>query len=261
MRAILHHPDFQAAEAAWRAVDWLVRRLDTGSDLKIYILDASLGEIMADPRAFAATLAASGPWALIAANYVFGQTARDARVLNMLGRTAAAAGAPFVAEALPPSGAGTPVEWDEFRRSPEARWVGLALPRFLLRLPYGAGTVPIESFAFEEMPAPDHAQYLWGNPAFACAYLLGESFLLEGWTLRPGIRRRVEGLPVHSYREGTENVAKPCAEVILAETDIDFLMERGFMPLASVKNEDAAVLVRFHSVADPPAALPGRWSQ
>ena len=261
LRAILHHPDFQAVEASWRAVDWLVRRLDTDGDLRLYLLDASLGEVLADPRALAATLADSGPWALIAANYVFGQAPADARVLEMLARIAAAVEAPFLAEALPPSGPDSPEEWGRFRRSPEARWIGLALPRFLLRLPYGAGTVPVESLAFEEMPEPDHAQYLWGSPAFACAGLLGESFLAEGWALRPGIRRRLDGLPVHFYREGGETVAKPCAEVVLNEKDVDFLMDGGFMPLASVKNEDAAVLVRFHSVADPPAALPGRWAR
>ena len=77
--------------------------------------------------------------------------------------------------------------WQALRNLPEAAYIGLALPRFLLRLPYGADTEPVEAFDFEEMSSPfDHESFLWGNPGFACALLLGQAFSLNGWQLRPG---------------------------------------------------------------------------
>ena len=89
--------------------------------------------------------------------------------------------------------------WQQLRASPDAEWLGLAMPRFLLRLPYGKKTSPIEAFAFEEMPnGPDRGAYLWGNPAVVCACLLGQAFTLDGWDLQPPSGARVEGLPVHT---------------------------------------------------------------
>ena len=92
--------------------------------------------------------------------------------------------------------------WEALRKLPEASYLGLALPRFLLRLPYGADTDPTERFAFEEMDArPEHDHYLWGNPALACAYLLAQAFSQDGWDLRPGVVQEIESLPLHVYRE------------------------------------------------------------
>ena len=92
----------------------------------------------------------------------------------------------------------------QLRRSPEARWLGLALPRFLLRLPYGKDTSPIEAFPFEEMPESEHSAYLWGNPAFFCAQLIGQSFEAHGWDLARRLARRIDNLPMHVYREDGE---------------------------------------------------------
>ena len=260
MRAILHHPDFQALEAAWRAVRMLVRGLDTDRDLKLYLFDATLEELAADPAGTTRVLTVrKQPWAVIAGNYIFGQTSTDAHMLSLLARLARRVDAPFLAEALPPSDEAAP-EWAAFRRSFEAQWIGLALPRFLLRLPYGKETSTVESFDFEEMPESVHQQYLWGNPAFCCAYLLAQSFLKEGWSMRPGTVRRIDGLPLHVYREDDESQLKPCAEILMTEKLADSLLAQGIMPLASLKEQDAILLVRFQSVADPAKALAGRWS-
>ncbi len=105
-----------------------------------------------------------------------------------------------------------------------------------------------------------HQDYLWGNPAFFCALLLGQAFQIHGWNQRPGAFLRIDGLPLHVYREAGESVIKPCAEVLLNERDAEFLMEQGIMPLASLKDQDAATLVRFQSIADPLEALSGPWS-
>ena len=160
MRGILRHPQVQALEAAWRAVWMLVRRLDTDNGVKLHLLDTTLPELLAAPDT------AKGPWTLIVGNYSFGQSEADAQALARI----AGLGVPFVAAAHideEPHAA-----WEQFRHSPAARSVGLALPRFLLRLPYGKETDAIETFPFEEMPESEHAAYLWGNPAFACAYCL-----------------------------------------------------------------------------------------
>lgn len=273
MRAILHHTDFQKLEAAWRSVLFLVRHLEIGEDLRLYLIDISKDELAEDLHATrnvghsqlyrllveeAAHTLGAEPWAIVAGDYTFGRSAEEARMLLRLSEVMRAAGAAFLAEADPTS---EPTEeWDAVRRSPSASWVGLALPRFLLRLPYGKDTSSLESFNFEEMPSPpEHPRYLWGNPAFACVCLLGEAFCEEGWNFRPGSIREIRGLPLHVYEEGGEKRLKPCAEVWMTEEEAEGVMDQGFMPLASLKNQDAVLLLRFQSIADPPAGLSGPW--
>ncbi len=260
MRAILHHPHFQSLEAAWRALAMLVDRLQPDTDLKIYVFDATLGELMADAHSLEHCLGgSSAPWALIVGNFVFGQTAEDAVKLRWLGRLAASVGAPILGEAVPPSDPSPSPQWQELVHSPEARWIGLALPRFLLRLPYGKDTTPAEQLDFEEVPESVHADYLWGNPAFFCACVLGLAFRGDGWEMRPARHREIGGLPLHVYRSDGESVAKPCAEVLLTDAAAEFILGNGFMPLASMKDQDSVLLVRLQSIADPPAPLSGRW--
>ncbi len=250
LRSILHHPRFQAIEAAWRAAFLLVRGLDTESGLEIRLLDSTLPELIANLDAVRKELAGRGAWGCIAADYTFGQSETDIRALDVLAGLARSLQAPFLAEGRLPEDPENPA-WEQFRRSEEARWIGLAMPRFLLRLPYGQDTSPIDTFPFEEMTGSEHAAYLWGNPAFLCAYLIGQSFLLHGWDLGRRLARRIDGLPQHIYREDGEPAAKPCAEIWMSERDAGSLLDFGFMPLASVKNSAAALIVRFQSIARP----------
>lgn len=260
MRAVLHHPQFQALESAWRAVWMLIQRLQPDTELKIFLFDATLEELTADPAWVEAHLVnPRAPWAAIVGNFSFGQTAEDIARLHSLGQFAAAVGAPFLAEGQPPSEDDSAPHWSALRRSPEAAWIGLAVPRFLLRLPYGKDTYPVESFDFEEMPESVHAAYLWANPAFACACLLGQAFREDAWKLQAGRHRQMDELPIHVYEEDGEPQSKPCAEVLLTESDTEFLLDQGLMPLASIRGQGSAVLVRFQSIADPLARLAGRW--
>ncbi|MGA8152316.1 MAG: type VI secretion system contractile sheath large subunit [Terriglobales bacterium] len=293
MRAVLRAPDFQALEAVWRAVFLLVRRLETSSQLKLYLIDISREELAADLESAAdlhetaiyrrlveKSVGTPGaePWTVVAGNYVFGPERKDAELLGRMARVAAAAGAPFLAGASPrflgcASLAVTPESrdwkppqdadtWAALRRSPEARAVGLALPRFLLRLPYGKRTDPIESFAFEEMPdTPSHENYLWGNPAFLCALLLAQTFGEYGWDLRPGVISELDGMPLHVYEQSGESALKPCAEVLLTESAAEQILESGLMPLLSLKGKDRVRLMRFQSIAEPLQALAGRWKR
>ncbi|HEV3334377.1 MAG TPA: type VI secretion system contractile sheath large subunit [Bryobacteraceae bacterium] len=260
MRAILHDPHFQALEASWRAVWMLIQRLQPDTELKIFLFDATLEELTADPAWMEKHLVnPRAPWAAIVGNFSFGQTAEDAARLKTMGKFAAAVGAPFLAETQPPAEEDSASPWRMLRRSPESAWIGLAVPRFLLRLPYGKNTYPVEAFDFEEMPASVHTEYLWGNPAFACACLLGQAFREDGWQLRLGQYSQLDELPLHVYDQDGESQSKPCAEVLLTESDTEFLLDQGLMPLAAVRDQGAAILVRFQSIAEPLARLAGRW--
>lgn len=279
MRALLHHSAFQALEAAWRGVFQLVRAIETGSQLKVYLLDVSKAELAADLGAaddlrgsqawrilVDETVGTGGdPWSVVAGNYSFAPTVGDAEMLGRLARIMSFAGAPFLGEADPGS-SGTASEegarhWERLRQLREACWIGLTMPRYLLRLPYGKKTDPVESFEFEEMPgAPDHREYLWGNPALACVRLLAEAFANDGWEMRPGKYAEIDRLPVHVYEAEGGKQAKPCAEVLLTDREIDWILDQGYMALASIRDRDAVRLVRFQSIAKPLARLSGRWS-
>jgi type VI secretion system protein ImpC len=294
MRTVLHQPDFQAIEAAWRAVHFLVSRLETDTQLRLYLLDISKAELTADLNG-TEDLRATGtyrllveqtvetpggePWAVLAGNYTFDRTREDAQLLGRMAKIAGTAGAPFISSAHAhllgcESLAETPdpndwqqlaneegsEAWEALRRLPEAIYVGLALPRFMLRLPYGEETDPTEQFEFEEMAAQiDHEHYLWGNPIFACVYLVSEAFSRYGWDLRLGVIQDIGGLPLHIYREQGESRIKPCAEVVLTERGAERILEKGFMPLLSFRNQDRIRLARFQSLADPLTHLMGRW--
>jgi type VI secretion system protein ImpC len=294
MRAVLHNRDFQALEAIWRATFLLVRQLETGSQLKVYLIDISRDELAADLKS-TKDLRDSGmyrllveqsvetpgaePWSIIVGNYSFGSASEDAEILSRMGQIAHCAGAPFVAGASATllgissiASASHHREWKaprdlsphwaELRRRPEAESIGLALPRFLLRLPYGKKTSPLESFVFEEFPeAPVHEDYLWGNPAFAVALTLAQSFSEAGWEMRPGTITEVGGLPLHVYEYGSPSESKPCAEVLLPEDAAERLLEAGLIPLVSFKDRDQVRVARFLSIADPLRELAGRWGE
>lgn len=291
VRAVLHDPAFQALEALWRGAWFVVRRTETDARLRVYLVDVSREELAAD-LADAASPAASGlarlleraaeqelggaRWALLAGLYGFGADAADLELLGRIGAVAARLGAPWISAAEPSlAGLGgfaaapdasewaPPANpaWDALRCRPEARFLGLALPRFLLRLPYGADTDPCDDLELEELPpGARHEDYLWGNPALACALLLARSYARAGWALRPGMDAEIDDLPLHLRREGGEVTAKPCAEALMSERVAARLMDHGLMPLASMKDRDAVRLVRFQSIASPLAALAGGWA-
>lgn len=278
MRAILHHKDFQALEAAWRAVFFLVRGLETGTQLKVYLLDISKRELASELSGTSLKQAPlyrvlvddsandpeDGGWAVVAGNFSFDQSERDTDTLSRLGQLMRATDAPFIAEADLGGGtesADADAPWDKLRRSPEASWLGLALPRFLVRLPYGEETDQVESFRFEEMPGtPVHRDYLWANPSIACVHMLGEAFSGQGWHLQPGSRHEITGLPLHVYSEEGEKRLRPCVELPMTPDDVEWALESGYMPLVWTKGEDAVRLSRLQSIAEPLARLAGRWA-
>ncbi|HEX8202674.1 MAG TPA: type VI secretion system contractile sheath large subunit, partial [Isosphaeraceae bacterium] len=272
MREILHHPDFQALESNWRGLHVLTSRLETDARLTLTLLDVTRAELAedlgaADPRTSALHKLLVGteghPWAVIVGALTLEPTADDTDLLAHLAALARRAEAPFLAAASPrfvgcDSIAATPDpdDWslapdsqgarEALRRHPDAAYLGLALPRFLLRLPYGRDGEPIEAFAFEELPEdPDHEAYLWGNPAFALAESLGRGFREDGWHLRPGRVGEIEGLPTYVERRGGEPLVKPCAEANLGQRAAEVLIDAGLMPLLSLRDQDVIRIGRF----------------
>lgn len=293
MRALLHLPAYQALEAAWRGLLFTVRRISDDSRVKLEILDISKRALAEDllPAARLETTATyealtgpaetpgAEPWAVIGGNYFFDSTETDLILLHRLAVLARAAGAPFIAgvrpsllgcadvSALPDPEKWTSDEdpemraaWDRLRELPEARYLGLALPRFLLRLPYGKETQEAEAFDFEEVAAGfGHEDYLWGNSVFLCISLLAESFVEAGWRMRLAKFLEVGGLPLHVTKVDGEAAVKPVAEVQMTEDVALRILDAGLMPVVSLKDRDTVRLVRFQSIASPAKALAGRW--
>jgi type VI secretion system protein ImpC len=140
----------------------------------------------------------------------------------------------------------------------EANRIGLLWPRFLLRLPYGRRTTPIEAFAYEETAeAWQHDDYLWGNPAYLFGVLLGNAFSQSGWRLRPGEASEVRGLPQHIRDVDGEPEANPSGELLLNERAVARVVARGVMPVVSVRGEDVVRLTSVRAVNGEP--LCGRW--
>jgi type VI secretion system protein ImpC len=294
MRAVLHHADFQALEALWRSAYGLVTGLETGEELKLYLLDITKDELAEDIRATQGQLEQSAlyrllvedgkgapggePWSVLVGDYSFSTEAQNLSLLAALGAIASQAGGPFLAAAdasmlgcrsLPE----TPdprdwklkdkqaeQAWQTLRQSSVAEWIGLAQPRILLRLPYGKTSDPLEYFDFEELrPQHAHEAYLWGNPAFACALLIAMAFQTKGWSMQPGDYLEVEDLPAFTFEEEGEAKMMACAELFLIERAAEAMLDSGVMPMISYRNRNAIRLMRFQSIAEPLKALSGSW--
>ena len=295
MRKILHHPQFQALESAWRGLYFLVRRVETDVELKLSLLDIGKNEISDNLKSVnnltdsilykwlvkdASGTLGGEPWTVVCGNYNFGLNVDDVATLIRFGKISTVANAPFISHIKPAmlgitslaanpdprdwqiAADSTEIKlWETVRGLPESEYIGLAIPRFLARLPYGAETEPTETFAFEELENFDnHNQYLWANPSFACALLLANSFSNSGWEMGNALQTKIDGLPTHLFQQDGETKTKPCAEVVLTENACERLLEQGLMPLLSYRNSDLVRLARFQSIASPLKSLRGRWS-
>ncbi|MBA2379978.1 MAG: type VI secretion system contractile sheath large subunit [Blastocatellia bacterium] len=290
MREILHNKRFQELEAAWRGLYFLVRRTETSSDLKIFIFDLSKDELLEDLRSaeslnetmsfrnlVAKPIQDGEPYAALFANYAFAPEVDDIAALMRISAIAAAGTSPFISHMRPdvlgvrslsenpdaklwgisPDTA-VGKSWQTLQLQADAESLGMVIPRFLVRLPYGSDTDPAECFDFEEFDGvPTHDDYCWANGSFVAAHLLAETFSRSGWDMSRTFVQDVERLPVHVYQDGTESIYKPCAEILMTQEGAERLMKFGLMPLISYKNTDRIKLGRFQSVAD--TALKGRW--
>jgi len=295
MRNILHHPDFQQLEGAWRSLYDLIQESEFGEELQLKVCNVSKEELLAGLPASAESMTDSGLYQLLVGrfrraadddgfsvllcNYSFGGDANDIALLATLGTLAEEHDAAIIAAAESEligafdlaqqalanewSTADNPF-WNQLRESPVAGRIGLVLPRILGRLPYGRNAEEIDSFDFEELDviklgAGEHESFLWLNPTLACGKLLAQSFTENGWSMSPDNNTDIGGLPAYNYELDGEQKLMPCAELLLPERSAEAILGLGIMPIVSFRNRDMARLLRFQSISNPLKALSGPW--
>jgi len=288
MDEILHNEKFQKIESAWRGLKFLVDKTDFRENIKIEMMNATKQDLL-DDFEDAPEITKSGmykivytseygqfggkPYGLIVGNYEFGPGAQDIKLLQSIASVATMSHAPFIAAASPEffgldSFAGLPnlkdlksifempqyVKWQSFRESEDARNVGLTLPHFLLRLPYGRNTQPVKSFNYKENVGDSDKQFLWGNSAFAFASRVSDSFAKYRWCaniIGPQGGGAVEDLPVYQYEAMGELQTKIPTEVLISERREFELAEEGFIALTMRKGSDNAAFFSANSVQKP----------
>jgi type VI secretion system protein ImpC len=282
MRSVLHHPDFQYFEALWRSVDLLVRRLETDEHLQIVLYDITAEEIAADlSKADSlensglykllveqpALDADQGPFSVVIGNYTFEQTPPHAELLGRIAKIVAQTQTAFIAGVGPNCLDIKPADlhplirkaWSALAEMPEAAYLSLALPRFMLRMPYGEQTDPIDSFDFEEFtPQAGLSGMLWGNPAVVAGLLLGATFSQQGSKMNPGSVLTLGEMPFYYYTDPEgDQIALPCTERMLSSKMAELVSKHRFMPLLSMKGRPEVRLGGFNSLAD--SQLAGPW--
>ncbi len=281
MRMLLHHPEFQSVESQWRMLDLIARSIETDSTLDIVLYDISAEELAADLAAVEdlsksglcellveSTPDGRGPFSAVCALYTFEETPPHAELLGRIAKVMAHNNCAFFA-AISPGFMETPKEerhplvkasWDTLREMPEAGYVGLATPRFLLRRPYGQKTEPIYEFEFEEFtPEEGLTGLLWANPVALVAILLAKSWRKNGASLGLGSVMSLGEIPFIYFNDSYgDQVALPCTERNLTQTKAQAVQIRGFMSVMSVKGRDEIRLGSFQSLAG--GTVLGPWS-
>lgn len=289
---IIHQPEFQALESAWRGLHHLVNNTETDEFLKIRVMNISKKELGKTLKKFRGTAwdqspvfkkiyeeeygqFGGEPFGLLVGDYYFDHSPQDVQMLGDMAQVAAAAHAPFISAAAPTvmqmdgwNELANPRDltkifqtpeyaaWRSLRESEDSRYIGLAMPRFLGRLPYGAKTEPVDEFNFEEETANGSSEnYTWCNSAYAMATNITRAFKLYGWCSRiRGIESggAVEGLPAHTFPDDEGGVAMKCpTEIAISDRREAELAKNGFMPLVFKKNSDFAAFIGAQSLQKP----------
>ena len=289
---ILHHEDFQKLEGAWRGLHYLVNNTETDEMLKIRVMNITKKELHKTLKRYKGTAwdqsplfkriyeeeygqFGGEPFGCLVGDYYFDQSPPDVELLGEMAKVSAAAHCPFIAGASPTvmqmdswQELANPRDltkifltpeyaaWRSLRESDDARYLGLAMPRFLARQPYGARTNPVDEFDFEEdTGAADHSKYAWANAAYAMATNINRSFKMYGWCSRiRGIESggAVEGLPVHTFPTDDGGVDMKCpTEIAISDRREAELAKNGFMPLIHRKNSDFAAFIGAQSLQKP----------
>ncbi|MEW6261645.1 MAG: type VI secretion system contractile sheath large subunit [Thermodesulfobacteriota bacterium] len=286
--AILHDEHFQKMESSWRSLKFLVDRTDFRENIKISLLNANKDDLLSDfedspevPKSglyrliYSAEYGQFGgqPYGAMIANYDFGPGPQDMKLLGYVAGVASMAHAPFVAAASPQffgvdSFEGLPslkdlksimempqyAKWQSFRASEDSRYVGLTLPKFLLRLPYGPGTVPAKTFNYREDVVGGDRDFCWGNTSFAFAARLTDSFAKYRWCtniIGPQGGGAVEDLPLYQYEAMGAIQTKIPTQVLISERREFELAEEGFIALTMRKGSDNAAFFSANSCQKP----------
>ncbi len=285
---ILHATEFQKLESSWRSLKFLVDRVDFRENIRVEMLNVSKEDLLKDFED-APEVVKSGlyrliysneygvfggkPYGMLLGNYDFGPGPQDIELLRKCAAVASMAHAPFIANAGPEffgeeSFLTLPhlkdlkslfegpqyARWHSFRESEDARYVGLCMPRFLLRQPYGEKTIPVKAFNFNEDVVGHHERYLWGHASTAFATRVTDSFAKFRWSpniIGPQSGGAVEMLPLHQYEAMGEIQTKIPTEVMLTERREYELSEEGFISLVFRKDSDNAAFFSANSTQKP----------
>ena len=289
---ILHSEPFQKVESAWRGLHYLVNNTETDESLKIRVLNISKADLHKTLKKYRGVAwdqsplfkklyeeeygqFGGEPYGALVADYYFDHSGPDVDLLTQIAKIAAAAHAPFIAGADPAALLmeswqelanprdltkifQTPehAAWRSLRDSEDSRYIGLAMPRFLARAPYGAKSDPVEAFDFEEDTAgANSSKYAWANASYAMAANITRSFKTSGWCSRiRGVESvgAVEGLPVHAFPTDDGGVDMKCpTEIAISDRREAELARNGFMPLVHKKNSDFAAFIGAQSLHKP----------
>jgi type VI secretion system protein ImpC len=290
LNEVLHHADFQKLEGTWRGLHYLVHQSETGTDLKIRVLNCKKRDLFKDlekavefdqsalfKKVYEDEFGLLGgePYGMLVGDYDFDKEPEDISLLKMVSNVAAAAHAPFVAAASPHlfnwerfTEMGNVrdlamifesveyASWKSFRDSEDSRYVALTLPRVLGRLPYGSKFTKLDAFNFEEnVDGKEHDKYLWMNSSWAYATRITDAFAKYGWLARSrGVEGggKVEGLPVHTFPTDDGEVAMKCpTEIAITDRRENELSTLGFLPLLHAKNRDFAAFLGAQSCQKP----------
>src|SRR5437867_4757078 len=279
LNEVLHHPALQKLEATWRGLKYLLDQSETSSQLKVRVLNVSKKEILRDlqraPEFDQSTLFkkvyeeefgvfGGEPFGALIGDYEFSRHPEDIELLEKISQVAAGAHAPFLTAASAElmnlenfTQLGEPrdigkifdstefAKWKSFRASEDSKYVGLALPHILMRLPYGRDTKPVDEFGYEEnVDGSDHSKYLWGNAAYALGARLTTAFAKYGWCAAiRGVEGGglVQGLPTHTFSTDEGEVALKCpTEIAVTDRREKELSDLGFMSVVHCKGTDYA---------------------
>jgi len=290
LNEVMHAAPLQKLEASWRGLNYFVQQTETSSSLKIKLFNVSKADLLKDfekatefdqsalfKKIYEEEYGTLGgnPFGALIGDYEFGRHPQDIALLEKMSGVAATSHAPFIAAATPAMFnfesftelAGPRdlekifdneayLKWNMFRKSDDARYVGLCMPHVLGRLPYGKDTVPIEEFDYEEnVDGRDHSKYLWVNASFAFAARLTDAFARHEWCAAiRGVEGGglVEGLPAHSFITDDGDVATKCpTEIAITDRRENELAKLGFIPLCYYKGTDTAVFMGAQSTQKP----------
>ncbi len=290
LSAVMHAPEFQKLEGSWRGMHHLVQNSETGTMLKIRLMNVSKRDLLKDlqkasefdqsaifKKVYEAEYGMFGgqPYGTLIGDYEFSNHPEDLELLEKMSNIAAAAHAPFIAAASPgilgldsftdldrPRDLAKIFEsveyarWKSFRDSEDSRYVGLTMPHTLIRLPYGANTVRVDAFDFEEeVDGSDHTKYLWSNAAWSFGTRLTDAFAKYQWCVAiRGVEGGgvVEGLPTHTFKTDEGEVALKCpTEIAITDRREKELADLGFIPLVHCKNTDYAAFFSCQSSQKP----------
>ncbi len=289
---ILHNEEFQKLEGAWRGLHYMVNNTETDEQLKIRVMNISKSELGKTLKRYKGTAwdqsplfkkvyeeeygqFGGEPFGCMVGDYHFDQSPPDVELLAEMAKVCAAAHMPFITGASPTvmqmdswQELANPRDltkifttpeyaaWRSLRESDDARYLGLCMPRFLSRLPYGARTNPVEAFDFEEdTGSADHGKYAWANAAYAMATNINRSFKEFGWCSRiRGIESggAVANLPTHTFPTDDGGVDMKCpTEISISDRREAELARNGFMPLVHRKGSDFAAFIGAQSLQKP----------